>query len=126
MTDTDFIDWLAAYGRAWMDGDPDAVVRLFAADAAYHETPYAEPMCGHAAIHRYWTEGAATAQTHIHFEATPIVVRNGIGYAHWRARFRRRDSGRHVCLDGMLQATFDDARQCREFREWWHRAEHDA
>ena len=49
----EFERWLQAYGDAWIDRSPDAVVKLFSPDAAYHDEPFEEPMIGHAAIHQY-------------------------------------------------------------------------
>ena len=119
----DFQQWLERYGKAWVEGDPDAVVQLFSADAAYYETPFDEPMIGTEAIRRYWTEGATKAQTDVTFEATPVSLSGSTGFARWRATFRRVPSKEFVELDGVLSARFDDAMRCEEFREWWHRRE---
>lgn len=123
MTIRDFQDWLAQYGRAWVAGNPDAVTRLFASGAAYHETPFDPPMIGIDAIHRYWTDGAKNAQTDVQFEATAISFAENTGFAWWHATFRRVPSDVFVELDGILSARFDDTMLCDEFREWWHRKE---
>ena len=123
MTNHDFQQWLDRYGGAWVAGDPDAVIQLFSADAAYYETPFDAPMIGTEAIHRYWTEGAKNAQTDVKFEATPVTLCGNTGLAHWRATFRRIPSKVSVELDGVLSARFDSAMRCEEFREWWHRKE---
>ena len=123
VTIADFQRWLGRYGSAWVEADPDAAVRLFAADAAYYETPFDAPMTGAEAIHRYWTEGAKNAQRDVTFEATPISLSGNTGYACWRATFRRVPSDVFVELDGVLSARFDDDLRCEEFREWWHRKE---
>ena len=123
MTLEDFQRWLERYGRAWIEGDPDAVVELFSADAAYHETPFDDPMLGIEAIHRYWTAGAKEGQEEVTFAATPISMNQATGFARWRATFRRVPSGSFVELDGVLSARFDAAMRCVEFREWWHRRE---
>lgn len=123
MTREDFEQWLRRYGEAWTAGDPEAVIALFAADAAYFETPFEPPMVGHAAIRRYWTEGAKNAQTGVRFAATVVAFDGTAGCARWQASFRRVPSGVSVELDGVLQAWFDVGQRCREFREWWHRRE---
>ncbi len=123
MTIHDFQQWLNGYGIAWMTGDPDAVVQLFAADAAYYETPFDEPMVGAEAIRRYWTEGAKNAQADVTFEATPVSLSGNTGFARWRATFRRVPSNSFVELDGVLSVRFDSGMRCEEFREWWHRKE---
>ncbi len=123
MTLNDFVHWLSRYGNAWIARDPAAAVALFSADAAYHETPFDQPLVGSRAIHQYWTDGAEQSQREVSFEATPIALENGRGLAHWRASFRRVPSNVFVELDGMLSATFDENKRCVEFREWWHRRE---
>jgi ketosteroid isomerase-like protein len=123
MTRSGFERWLADYGAAWERGDPDAVLGLFAPDAAYHETPFEPAMVGAEAIRRYWADGARDGQTEVRFEAQVVACDGATGYARWSASFRRVPSGRFVELDGMLAARFDDTQRCVEFREWWHRRE---
>jgi ketosteroid isomerase-like protein len=123
MTLERFTACLAAYGSAWERGDPDAVVQIFAPAAAYVETPFSEPMRGHAAIRDYWIEGARDGQRDVKFHAQPAALIDGVGYAHWHATFIRIKTGGAVELDGMLAARFAADGRCSEFREWWHRRE---
>ena len=123
MTKEQFTQWLQAYGDAWEQSDPDSIVKLFSPDTKYFETPYAQPLVGYAALHDYWTKGARDSQTDITFSAESLFVGKSEGFAHWRASFTRKRTGRRVHLDGTLQAKFDDDLQCTEFREWWHRKE---
>ena len=123
MSSDAFVQWLKRYGDAWIAGDPDAAVDLFTADASYYETPFDPPMRGAGAIRQYWTDGAKNGQTSVTFHADPVTFDEGIGYARWRASFRRVPSDVFVELDCVLAATFDHAMRCVEFREWWHRRE---
>jgi hypothetical protein len=123
ITNAQFDDWLRRYGRAWIGGDPEAIVAIFAPDAEYHEVPFDAPMVGHEAIRHYWTVGAKDGQRDVTFDATPIALAGDRGYAHWRASFTRVATGAFVELDGVLAARLDAAGRCREFREWWHRRE---
>lgn len=125
MTRESFEKWLAAYGAAWQNGDADAVIVLFSDDAEYYENPFATPMRGKEAIHRYWSEGAQESQKDVVFEFTDAVAAGNTGMARWRASFVRVPSGRHVALDGFLTAEFNAAGKCSVFREWWHRREGD-
>jgi hypothetical protein len=118
-----FAGWLRRYGQAWIAGDPEAAVRLFSDDAAYHETPFDPPMVGHEAIRRYWTEGAKEGQRDVAFAAQPVAFDGDTGMARWQASFVRVRSGARVELDGVLAARFAADGRCREFREWWHRRE---
>lgn len=121
--DASFAQWLDAYGRSWVEGDPQQVVALFAPDALYYETPFDEPLHGREAIRAYWTAGAQDAQRDVTFTYTVLSYAGGLGVAHWRAGFTRVPSGSRVQLDGILQAGFDDNGRCAVFREWWHRQE---
>ena len=128
MTEQDVTDWLRRYGDAWVGGDPDAVVRLFTADATYRETPFDEPMRGADAIRAYWREGAADGQTDVSFSSTVWGVRKADAFAHWKAAFTRVASGRRVELDGSFHLTLvEDGGElrCAALREWWHRRETD-
>ena len=119
----DFEKWLVSYGAAWQMGDAQAAIRLFADDAKYYENPFADPMVGKDAIHRYWSEGAGESQKDVQFTHRAIAVVEGKGLAHWRATFVRVPSGNQVELDGFLMAEFDASGKCVVFQEWWHRRE---
>jgi ketosteroid isomerase-like protein len=120
---SNFKQWLEQYGKAWEDGDPEAIVRIFTSEATYQETPFDPPMVGTQGIHQYWTEGAKMGQTEVKFEAIPITFENNLGFAHWRASFNRVSTGAFVELEGILSAQFDETKRCLEFKEWWHRKE---
>ena len=123
MIGQDFERWLAAYGTAWKQGDPDTLIALFAPDARYYETPFDPPFVGRDAIRDYWAKGARDAQTDVHFATEIVTVSDDVGVAYWRARFVRVPSRRRVSLDGVLKASFGADGLCTEFREWWHRRE---
>lgn len=118
-----FAGWLRLYGQAWIHRDPDRLVVLFAKGARYYETPFDKPMIGRQSIYKYWSDGVESGQRDITFQAEVLDAKSGRGLAHWHARFIRVPSGKVVELDGILQARFDAAGQCTEFREWWHRSE---
>ena len=113
--------WLDDYGKAWVDGDPDAVVVLFAEDAAYQETPFENHMFGKEEIFRYWVEGAQDSQRDVKFEYQIICIKENTGYAHWRASFVAVPSDTLVELDGIVAIKFDGNGQCLQLHEWWHR-----
>ena len=115
-----FGGWLDAYGRAWETGDPEAAAELFTEDAAYHETPFDEPMEGRAEISEYWS-GVPRFQEDIRFSYEVLAASEGI--AHWSADFLRLPARTPVRLDGILLAKLDAGGRCTEFREWWHRLE---
>lgn len=115
--------WLHAYGQAWVEGDPSAVVRLFHPDAEYRETPFSEVMRGSEEIRRYWQEGAADSQEDVTFSYDIWSVSGNEVHAGWTARFRRTTNRAVVELDGVFRLTFDRRRgvaKCASLREWWH------
>jgi len=113
--------WLDDYGIAWVDGDPDAVVVLFAEDAVYQETPFENHMVGNERIFRYWVDGAQDSQRDVKFEYQIICIKEHTGYAHWTASFVAVPSNTVVELDGIIAIKFDDDGKCGKLREWWHR-----
>jgi ketosteroid isomerase-like protein len=50
------MQWVAAYERAWRDGDVSRVTRLFTDDARYRPSPYEESKVGHAEIQAFWLD----------------------------------------------------------------------
>jgi uncharacterized protein (TIGR02246 family) len=114
--------WLGAYKRAWEDRDPEAAADLFTADAAYHETPFDEPLRGREGILDYWSAVPRT-QEGIEFSYEVLATTEAGGVAHWRAEFTSLPSRSAVDLDGILLVKLDADGKCTEFREWWHKRE---
>lgn len=109
--------WLDAYGRAWQTGDPDAAVLLFAEDASYQETPFAEPARGSQAIHAYWS---LVRENHQDVEFSYSILSVEPPAVHWRATYVNRKSGVPTRFDGIFLLEFDPENRCTSFREWWH------
>lgn len=118
-----FTNWLERYRQAWLHRDPSQVTALFSGNARYYETPFDKPMIGRKSIYDYWSQGVKSGQRDITFHADVLDATRSRGLAHWHATFTRLPAGNHVELDGVLQASFNAAGQCTEFREWWHRSE---
>ena len=106
MTEQDVQGWLDAYGRAWVDGEPDAVVALISATATYRETPFENPMRGQHAMREYWQQGAAEAQEDVEFASQVWAVAGDTAIAGWQARSTRKASGAWVELDGTFRLVF--------------------
>jgi hypothetical protein len=117
--------WLARYGKAWMQGDPELACSLFTADCRYFETPYSEPAVGPDGVRRYW-QAVPDGQRDVRFDFTVLAVDGDRVIAHWAASFVRVATGTSVALDGMFLLEFGDAGHCRTLREWWHREERGA
>jgi len=115
--------WLDRYRSAWQERDPEAVIRLFAEDATYQETPFSQPMRGREAIRQYWSRAVAAHQEQVRFGYEILAVPETTAIAHWWASFVRLPSKTQVSLDGVFLLSFDAAGLCRELREWWVRKE---
>jgi len=115
--------WLEGYRLAWEERDAEAVIRLFAEDATYQETPFNQPMRGREAIRQYWSRAVVTYQEEIRFGFEILSVNATTGIAHWWASFVRISSKTRVNLDGVFLLTFDAAGLCREVGEWGVRKE---
>ena len=123
MTEHDVHDWLDAYGRAWVDGDPNAVAALFTETASYRETPFDDPIRGEHAIREYWQQGAAEGQEDVEFASQVWAVAGDTAIAGWQARFTRKATGARVELDGTFRLVFSSEQsplQCTALEEWWH------
>ncbi|MBV6396047.1 MAG: hypothetical protein HFACDABA_01635 [Anaerolineales bacterium] len=122
LTHAHFKQWMETYGRASAEDDPRVSVNLFAKDAAYYETPFAEPMIGRDAIFDYWNNGAQTLKDkESTFEI--LSVNNNSGMARWQSQFTVIESGKRLALDCVFIVEFDDDGLCQTFREWWHTRE---
>jgi ketosteroid isomerase-like protein len=113
--------WLEGYRLAWEQRDPEAVIKLFAEDAIYQETPFTQPMCGHEAIRQYWSRAVVAYQEQIWFACEILALTEVSAIAHWWASFVRVSNKVRVSLDGIFLLAFDDAGRCKELREWWVR-----
>jgi SnoaL-like protein len=120
MTREEFKSWLDAYGRAWETLDANSAADLFAQDAAYHKTPFVEPMRGRAEILAYWSH-IGRSQEQIRFGYEILAATNQDGIAHWWASFTRIAEGARVKLDGIFLITLNAEGRCTTLREWWQR-----
>ena len=112
-------DWIEAYGRAWREGDDEAVGYLFTENAVYHSHPFREPHRGREAIRAYW-RGATASQEEIDLRfGEPIVVGNRAAVEWWATM---RDDGEELTLPGILMLRFAVEGRCENLREAWHHA----
>ncbi|HEX7081354.1 MAG TPA: nuclear transport factor 2 family protein [Gammaproteobacteria bacterium] len=119
MNDDDLERWLARYGEAWETRDADAAARLFARDALYFETPFADPFRGPEGVRSYWSS-VTKDQREIRFESKVVGVLGRTGVARWSAKFKLASTGAAAELNGIFLLEFDDAGRCTSLREWWH------
>lgn len=119
LTHEHFQQWVETYGRASAENDPRSSANLFAENAAYYETPFAEPMVGREVIYEYWNKGAQTLKDKKStFEI--LSVKDHLGVARWQSQFTVIESGKRLALDCLFVVEFNEEGLCQTFREWWH------
>ena len=84
-------EWIAAYGRAWVEGDAEAVVALFTDDAVYRSHPFRTPHKGSQGVRDYWTRATST-QEQLELRFGDAVVEGNRAVVEWWAIMR--DAGR--------------------------------
>ena len=104
--------WVAAYERAWRDGDLDGVTRLFTEDARYRTSPYAEPRVGHTRIQEFWRDDVGRSFT---VAAEPVAVEDR--HAVVRLEVRYETPAVQEYLDLWLLRFTPDGR-VEDFEEW--------
>ena len=130
--------FMQGYKAAWEAQDEALFCALFAADAEYHNTPFAVQR-GHAELAAYWQR--VKLQRDVALRYTVLSSQPGWGIAHWHVDYQvaseelfriwAQSTGTNLVarqpgdplprmvLDGMLAARFDGG-LCRECRIWWH------
>ena len=114
-----FYQWMETYGKASADNDPQASSELFAQNAKYYETPFAEPMIGREVIFQYWNNGAQNLKDkESTFEI--LAVNGNLGIVLWQSKFTVIESEKRFTLDCLFVVDFGDEGLSQTFREWWH------
>jgi len=130
--------FMQGYQAAWEQRDETLFCALFAADACYHNTPFAVQR-GHAELAAYWQRVKLQEDVKLSYEVLASTADSGV--AHWHVTYQvaseelfniwARSTGTHLqprqpgeplprmVLDGVLQARFADG-LCQECRLWWH------
>lgn len=106
--------WVDGYVRAWRTNEPDAIARLFAADATYATGPFDEPWRGRAAIVAGWLgrrdePGSWTFR----YEVLATSPDGGVARG-WATYPERREEFSNIWLIAL-----DEQGQCTAFTEWW-------
>lgn len=130
--------FMQGYKAAWEGRDESLFCALFASDATYHNTPFAEQR-GHDQLAAYWQRVKLQDDIQVSYEILASAQASGI--AHWHVTYQvsseelfkiwaastgtnlvARKAGDplpRMALDGVLHAQFSDG-LCKECRIWWH------
>jgi hypothetical protein len=107
-------EWVEAYERAWRSNDPAEIGALFADDALYYTTPYAEPWRGRDAIVAGWL-GRKDEPGDATFEWSPLLETADASILVGTTVYR--DPPQTYSNLWVIRFTPDS--RCREFTEWW-------
>lgn len=114
--------WVRKLGRAWEERNPQAAAALFSADVVYSDNPFEPALRGRTAVFEYW-QSETEQHDQVRFDFSIIGITGDTGIAHWQATFTRVGTQHSVVLDGVIVVQFNQAGECTNLREWWHRAE---
>jgi len=132
-------DFMAGYKRVWEGQDSEGFAALFAPGGRYHNTPF-QVQDTPEKLAAYW-DRIKLQENITHRNEVLAETENG-GIAHWHVEYQvaseelfdiwAKSTGTglpdrkpgdplpFLILDGLLQATFDDAGLATEVRIWWH------
>lgn len=132
-------DFMRGYQAAWESRDEKRFCALFAADGAYHNTPFAVQR-GHDQLAAYWQRVKLQEDVEVSYEILARTPEGGI--AHWHTTYqvaseelfkiwaastgtnllarKPGDPLPRLVLDGALRAKFNDQGLCQECWIWWH------
>jgi len=111
---------LERFGAGWERGDVDAIAAVFAPDAVFLGTPFAERSTGIDAIRAYWKD-VPLNQAEVTFKAGEIHVAGPWFAAEFRCTYRRRRTGEWVDTRGAIFCETKDGK-ITEMRMYWHRS----
>ena len=107
------------FGRAWMSGDVDQLIAVFAPQAVFVETPFSPPLNGRDAIRSYWND-VPYHQSEITFTSGEIYGAGPWFAAEFKCTFRRRRTGEWVDARGAIFCE-TEGETVTEMRMYWHR-----
>jgi len=120
VTRTQALALFAQRRDAWLRGDLDAYLALWAEDMTFQSPVHAEPL-GRDAFADLVRQSFSVARPAA-FEFTHIAVVRDVVLAEWRIAVERRDGGRRIEWWGMSVAEIQDG-LIRRWREYWNPAD---
>lgn len=108
------------FAKGWARTDTDLLLSVFAEEAVFLETPFAEPIKGIPAIRRWWAD-VPYYQSEIRVSTGEIYSAGPWFSTEFRALFRRRRTGEWVDARGAIFCETAGER-ITEMRMYWHRA----
>jgi len=107
------------FGQGWSRPNIDQLMTVYATDAVFVETPFAEPLRGLEAIRRYWLD-VPLHQSEIGFSSGEIYGAGPWFSTEFKCVFRRKRSGEWVEARGAIFCETAGG-LISEMRMYWHR-----
>ena len=108
-----------AFGKGWEKAKVEAMLEVFAPDAAFQESPFETPLAGLEAIRGYWQD-VPYAQSEITFTSGEIFAAGPWFSTEFRCVYRRRRTGEWVDARGAIFCE-TNGEKVTEMRMYWIR-----
>ncbi|HTS88199.1 MAG TPA: nuclear transport factor 2 family protein [Gemmatimonadales bacterium] len=107
------------FGRGWSRAKVDVMMSVFAPEAVFLETPFAEPLRGADAVRSYWAD-VPLHQSEITFTSGEIFTVGPWFATEFKCTFRRRRTGEWVDARGSIFCETNGS-LITEMRMYWDR-----
>lgn len=121
MTRDEALDLFERRRRAWLAGDLDAYLDLFAPDLIFQSPAHREPLAGRDAFAAL-VRGSFAALEPTLFEFSHVAVHEDLVLAEWQLAATHRASGERIAWWGMSVYRIADGR-IATWREYWNPAD---
>jgi SnoaL-like protein len=107
------------FGQGWSRPNVDQLISVYASDAVFLETPFAEPLRGSEMIRRYWLD-VPLHQSEIAFSSGEIYGAGPWFSTEFKCVFRRKRTGEWVEARGAIFCETESG-LISEMRMYWQR-----
>ena len=111
------LELIKKYRDAWVNQDPNAILKIFTKDAIYHERVLEKPFKGHREIKKYWKNKVVGEQKNIKFKLLSIYIEKDTIIAEWEVNFydKKREVNIHMKEVAILEIRKDKIKSLREY-----------
>jgi uncharacterized protein (TIGR02246 family) len=106
--------WVSDYVRAWESNDPEAIGRLFTADATYYTAPFRQPWRGRDAIVAGWLDRKDDPGTWT-FDWQILATADDRGFVQGHTHYTQPPTD----FSNLWVIRLTPEGACAEFTEWW-------
>ncbi len=111
-------DIVSKYAEAWINKDPETVVKLFTPDAVYQEWAFDKPFIGHEQIKRYWQEKIVKEQSEIEFKLLNMFIEEDTVIVETETKFFINNASRKNHMIEVMILEIEDGK-IKSLREYW-------